>query len=85
MSTAEAGSGVCRGCRWIAQFPATIDPGEPARLVITPRPGCAHPAKYTKPVIVVAGREVPVAGTATVTACAVTIGDWHVIPPVLNR
>ena len=69
----------------VGQYPATIDPGEPARLVFTLRGGCGTPVRYTAPAIVVAGREVPVEGTAALTTCGLSAGEWHVVPPVLNR
>jgi hypothetical protein len=68
----------------IAQYPATIDPGEPARLVLTPDPICADPVRYGQPAIVVGGREITLVGTSALSVCAVSAGEWHVIPPLIN-
>ncbi len=69
----------------VGQYPATIDPGEPARLVPAPEHDCPAPVRHTAPAILVAGHEVRVEGTAELVACAVSAGEWHVVPPVLTR
>jgi hypothetical protein len=68
----------------IAQYPATVDPGEQARLVLTPDPICADPVRYTDPVIVLDRREIPFVGTPQLSVCALLAGNWHVIPPLID-
>jgi hypothetical protein len=70
----------------VAQFPGTIDGGEPARVVITPSHDCGTvtPVRYTGLALLVGGREFPVVGMDAIPACNVEIGTWHVIPPLLT-
>ena len=67
------------------QYPATIDPGEPGRLVFTPVADCRAGAMIERIGIEVGGVEFPMAGTERIPDCAIEVGEWHVIPPVLHK
>lgn len=67
-----------------AQYPATIDPGEPGRLVFTPVRGCRADVLIERVAVEVGGVEFPMAGTERVPECVIEIGEWHVIPPALH-
>jgi hypothetical protein len=71
-----------------SQYPATIDPGEPARVDLVTFDACAGqrgaPRRYRDVAIVVQGHEFPVSGGLPVaTACPIGIGEWRVLPPPL--
>ena len=66
------------------QYPATLDPGEPGRLVFTPVAGCRPEVTIDRIGIEVDGFEIPMVGTERIPECAITIGEWHVIPPFLH-
>jgi hypothetical protein len=70
------------------QYPATIDPGEPARIDLTSVRSCASPAgqvtRYQRVGLLVLGREIPVGDVELSTACPLQVGSWYVLPPLLN-
>ncbi|GIE98820.1 hypothetical protein [Paractinoplanes rishiriensis] len=72
----------------VSQVPATIDPGEPARLDVVTTADCAGPPadthRYRDVAVVVQGREIPVPAVLLSTACPVQVGIWRVLPPLLN-
>jgi hypothetical protein len=70
-----------------AQYPATIDPGEPARATFardTPCNADASPRRITKPAVVVGDRHLPLSSMPSIDACTMTVGQWHVLPPAIN-
>ena len=69
------------------QYPATIDPGEPARVDVTLSDSCPEPTdpiRYEDLAIVVGGHEYRLDGPVLMTGCPVRIGYWYVQPPLLN-
>jgi len=69
----------------VRQFPATVDPGEPARLDIVASGECAGAAgHYRDARLVVLGREFPLDRLRLGADCPVGIGSWYVQPPLLN-
>lgn len=71
----------------IKQYPATIDPGEAARVDIATASGCnggINMTHYRDVVLVVLGRPFPLSGLDLHTTCQVSIGSWYVLPPVVN-
>ncbi|MET7394476.1 hypothetical protein ABZS66_13385 [Dactylosporangium sp. NPDC005572] len=61
------------------QAPATIDPGEPARIDVEVQP-CAAP-RYQHPRIIAGGREVPV---DLAPGCGYAASPWYVQAPLIN-
>lgn len=67
------------------QYPATIDPGEPARIEVTSDPSCAAGgASLSEVAVVVQGREYPLADFRPPAGCPVLVGPWYVQPPLIN-
>jgi hypothetical protein len=69
------------------QYPATVDPGEPARFDVVTVASCGEPGprlRYRDVAVVVGGREYPLDGVELETACPVRVGSWYVQPPLLN-
>ncbi|WP_189172166.1 DUF4232 domain-containing protein [Pilimelia anulata] len=66
------------------QYPATVDPGEPARVTLTLRDGCAAGRTGGAVAIVEGGREIPVSGLRLDGGCVRAASAWHVEPPLLN-
>ncbi|ROO51653.1 uncharacterized protein DUF4232 [Micromonospora sp. Llam0] len=71
----------------LGQHPATIDPGEPARIDLRVSDRCSDPAasvvRYLDVEIVTLGRSIPVAQLELPGTCPVEIGQWYVLPPPL--
>ncbi len=81
---AEAGSPSGR----VRQFPATLDPGEPARVEIrgssTGCPSGQSPRSYRDLSLLVGGRELALPGFRTLSSvCGAHVSDWFVEPPML--
>jgi hypothetical protein len=71
----------------LGQTPATIDPGEPATLLLAPSRECTgggKASKYRNLSIGVEGRMIPIAGLDEITACSFGVSVWAVVPPALN-
>jgi hypothetical protein len=69
------------------QYPATIDPGEPARLDVGTTGPCADgtkPTRYRDIAVVTMGHEFPVSGLEIGGGCRILTGAWYVQPPLLN-
>lgn len=65
--------------------PATVDPGEAARVDVIVPASCAGPSGPVSDVaIVVLGRAIPVSSLEAPAECPVAFGRWYVIPPLLN-
>jgi hypothetical protein len=65
------------------QYPATVDPGEPARFALTMQQ-CDKPTTFRNPALVALGREIPIPSLSEIKACSVSTGRWAVRPPALN-
>lgn len=72
----------------VSQYPATIDPGEPARIDLRTTAACSRESKaatrYRDLALVVQGREFPISALEMTLKCPVGVGSWHVLPPLLN-
>lgn len=73
----------------VNQYPATIDPGEPARvdLVLSTTPcgyGTPNPRHYRDVAVVTLGHEFAVSEFELTTECPVGLGSWYALPPLLN-
>lgn len=72
------------------QHPATIDPGEPARIDIAQAAGCGGSTStgerrtYRDLAIVLHGRSFPLSDLEIDEGCGISIGQWYVQPPLLN-
>lgn len=71
-----------------AQFPATVVPGDAARIDITTTGDCAPGATRVRPdsvtLTMADGTVVRVPGLRIDDACAVRVGSWYVLPKLLN-
>jgi hypothetical protein len=81
----EAGTPADGGSK---QYPATVDPGEPARFDIVTLNNClsSEPrTRYRDVTVVVGDREYSIPGIDLLyTACPYRISAWYVQPPLLN-
>jgi hypothetical protein len=69
------------------QRPATIDPGEPARLDVGIERDCVADdmtPEYTDWALQMDGRQIELPDMAFPYACVLRISDWYVQPPLLN-
>ncbi|MEJ3743977.1 DUF4232 domain-containing protein [Actinomycetes bacterium KLBMP 9797] len=72
----------------LSQYPATLDPGELARIDVRAGRNCADEspkaAHYGEVALIVLGREIPVWSLSFTAWCPVRVGAWRVLPPLLN-
>lgn len=72
----------------VNQYPATIDPGEPARVDLVTSARCAgaapSPRRYRDVALVTLGQEIAISGLDLPIGCPLGVGSWYVLPPLLN-
>jgi hypothetical protein len=70
------------------QNPATIDPGEPARIDLSAATHCPDgvgaASRFRDVALVVLGHEFPVSAFELTTACPLNVGMWYVQAPLIN-
>ncbi|GAA0817668.1 DUF4232 domain-containing protein [Spirilliplanes yamanashiensis] len=73
-----------RGRSELEQYPATVEPGEAARVVVEARDCPATGPALTAPRLVIGGAELPMDGLPVSEGCPASVSDWHVVPPVVG-
>lgn len=66
----------------LKQVPATIDPGEPARIDIVATRDCPDPRPWKDLALRIHDRSYPIPGIGQ--ACGFTLSPWYVQPPLIN-